>query len=258
MKNLKKIVFRFAIVTVLLFGITSCDGYKTETDDIVTADDVKEIIIPTEQAKELYDTYTKRREGLIRDFENAQDSLGKKVDTNDDQNQQGQNDKDGSKKSVLQRNVQQSDKGFKVVRYSYYDFETLKKYMAFIEQEADRANVNISTLRFYFTNYPNKDTFDNQNPVKEPRRNTFVMIPTVNTGNEEFAFFTADDSEDGQRKAFLLSEELAENGKSYRGNGKEEASLFPKPNLFRPTNAAMPAENEQSLAGNEGGLRPPK
>lgn len=257
MRNAQKFVFRFAIGSILLFGMIGCDGCNPPPDVIVKADDVKEIIIPTEQAKELYDTYTERREGLIRNFEDAQDSLGQEDDTYDQDPKGKTKNADRRKAAAQQRNAQQDGEGFQVVRYSFCDFESLKKYMAFIEQEADRANVDISTLRFYFANYPNKDKFDNGNPVKEPRRNTFVIVPTVNTGNQEFAFFTADDSEDGQRKAFLLTEELAENGKSYRGDSKEEASMVPNP-LWHPMNAPMPAENQQSLAGNEFGLRPPK
>lgn len=255
MKNAQKFIFKFTIALISLLGIVCCERYEKKTDNsAVTAEDVEDIIIPNEQAKELYDTYTDRREGLIQDFENALDSVGQDKDTYNAQDQQAQNIKDQSKKA----DAQQSREGFQVVRYGFYDFEDLKKYMAFIDQEAKKANVNISTLRVYFANYPDKEKFGNGRPIKEARRNTFVMIPTVNTGNEEFAFFTADDSEDGQRKAFLLTEDLTVNGKSYRANAKEEASLLPNAMLFDPTNAPMPPENIQSLAGNEWGLRPPK
>ena len=242
------------MVSALLLGFSSCRDQ--DTDSNVKVEEVDTIIIPNDQAKELYDTYTIRREGLIRDFENAQDSLDNQG-ASDDQDQKGQNKEDGSQKAVQQNNGPQNGTGFQVVRYGFSDFQSLKKYMTFIEQEAERAQVDISTLRFYFANYPDKDKFNNGNPVKEPRRNTLVFVPTVNTGKGEYAFFTADD-EDGTRKAFLLSEELAENGQSYGGKGKEEASMLPTANLSNSTEAPLPITNKQSLSGNEWGLRPPQ
>ncbi len=254
MKNAQKLMSKIGMVTVLLVGLTSCGDH--DTDATVKAEEVDKIIIPNDQAKELYDTYTIRREGLIRDFENAQDSLGNQG-ASDDHDQKRQNKEDGSQKAVQQSNDQQNDTGFQVVRYGFSDFQSLKKYMTFIEQEAERANVNISTLRFYFANYPDKDKFNNGNPVKEPRRNTLVFVPTVNTGKGEYAFYTADD-DDGLRKAFLLSEELADNGQSFGGKGKEEASMLPTANLSNTTEAPLPVTNKQSLSGNEWGLRPPQ
>lgn len=259
MKNARKLCLKIGIGFIFIGGIVGCDGCETvEPDQIVTADEVKGIIIPTEQAKELYDTYAERRVGLIRDFENALDSVRQEDDPNNT-NPKEQNKKDQLKKATIQKRAsQQIDGGFQPTRYGFSDFESLKKYMSFIEQEAEKANVKISTLRFYFANYPDKDNFDNNTKVKEPRRNTLVFVPTVNTGDEEFAFFTADDSEDGERKAFLLTEELVENNESFGGNGKDKASFFPKSNLFRPTLIALQPENKQPLNGNEWGLRPPK
>lgn len=258
MKNAQKLVLKISVALMLLSGILGCNGCRpVEPDNLITGDDVKEIIIPTDQAKELYDTYSDRRVELIRDFENALDSVGREGNSNN-QNQKGQSRKNRIEKATNpQKSAQQNEEGFQVVRYSFYDFESLKKYIAFIEQEADKANVDISSLRFYFANYPDRGKFENGNPVKEPRRNTLVLVPTVNTGNEEFAFFTADDSGDGERKAFLLSEELAETGKSFGGKIKNEASFLSN-TMSNPVDAFLPPENRQSLAGNEFGLRPPK
>ncbi|MGB6153859.1 MAG: hypothetical protein WBG48_17885 [Pricia sp.] len=258
MKNVRKFVLKFGVALILLIGVVGCEGCETlEPEAVITEKDVKDIIIPVEQAKELYDTYSERRVGLIRDFENELDSLDQDKDS-DNQDPKGQYKKDELRKAAEQKRMAlQAGKGFQPTRYSFYDYESLKKYMAFIEQEAAKANVKISTLRFYFANYPNKDSFDVGRPVKEPRRNTLVFIPTVNTGQEEFAFFTADDSKDGQRKAFLLDEQLVANEDTFGGKAKSEAS-FSLNSSLNTSNAPLPPQNEQSLAGNEFGLRPPK
>ena len=257
MKNACKSSLKISIALILSTGSLSLVGCEpTEPKAVITSKDVQDIIIPTEHAQELYKTYTERRVGLIRNYENAIDSVGQETEsqTNDPK---GQYRKDQIRKAEAQKMQQADDTGFKPTRYAFYDYKSLKKYMAFIEQEAEKANVDISTLRFYFANYPNKGSFDNNRPITEPRRNTLVFIPTVNTGSQEFAFFTADDSDDGQRKAFLLNEELVENKQTFGGKARSEASFTFAPPLHS-LSAPLPPQNAQSLAGNEFGLRPPK
>lgn len=242
----------------MITGSLSLVGCEpAEEKAIITTKDVQDIIIPTEQAQELYNTYTKRRVGIIRNYENEIDSVGQEVGSQDN-DPKGQYRKEQIRKAEAQKKMEQADDaGFKPTRYAFYDYKSLKKYMAFIEQEADKANVDISTLRFYFANYPNKDSFDNNSPITERRRNTLVFIPTVNTGSQEFAFYTADDSDDGERKAFLLNEELIENKQTFGGKGTSEASFTFTPSL-NSLSAPLAPQNAQSLAGNEFGLRPPK
>lgn len=251
MKNTKNVLWKSSILIILLFGLSSC--WDQEEKRVKPVDEPKEIIISTEQAKDMYDTYTNRREGLIQNFENSLDNR----EQNDKKTQQSQNQKDNEEKASIQK----GNKGFEAARYIHYDFNDLKQYMAFIEQEAEKANVEISTLRFYLANYPNKEKFDSGRKIKNPRRNTVIMVPSLNKDGKEYAFFTADDSEDGKRKAFLLTEELNENGDSHIGKGnlkKEKASFLPTITIPNLINAPIiPPGNKQSLYGNEGGLRPP-
>lgn len=250
MKNTKNTWWKASVLIILLFGLSSSCNH--EDKPVKTVDEPKEIIISTEQAKEMYDTYTIRRKGLIQDFENSLDNR----DQYDEKDQQGQNQKGKEEKA----SISSGSEGFQVARYINYDYNDLKQYMAFIEQEAKKANVEISTLRFYLTNYPNKEKFDDGGKIKDPRRNTVIMVPSLNKGGKEYAFFTANDSEDGMRKAFLLTEELNEDGTSHTEKGqqeKEKASFLPTITLPNLINAPIPPENKQSLYGNEGGLRPP-
>ena len=112
-----------------------------------------EQIISTNQAQELFDNYSSRRAPLIQKFE---DSLNK-------------------------------ESRFDVARYGYYDYKTIKKYIAYIEQEAEKAKVEISTLRFYFGNYPNKKQFADGRKVKHPRQNSFFIVPTLKKDGKEYA-----------------------------------------------------------------------
>ncbi len=113
-------------------------------------------IISLERAQEMYDTYSKRRVPIIEEFEDSIDSKTAK---------------------------------FEAARFIEYDYETLKHYIAFIEKESKNANVEISSLRFYLTNYPDNSTFSNGDPVKYPRRTSVMMVPTTQLEGEKVGFY---------------------------------------------------------------------
>lgn len=115
----------------------------------------KGYIISTEQAGEMYDAYSQRRVPIIKKYEDSIVS-------------------DGSK--------------FEPTRYAEYDLETVKQYIAYIEHEANQANVDIKTLRFYLSNYPNSDKFLNGDPVKYSRKNSFFVVPTMDVSGKNVGF----------------------------------------------------------------------
>ncbi|SHJ22046.1 hypothetical protein [Pseudozobellia thermophila] len=240
MKNSNQSAFKTPLVLFLFLTIMSCNKEKRET---VRVEEPKKMIIPIDEAKELYDTYGKRRVGLIRNYE---DSLNRPKGY-DDRQQDGQKAQESSPEEAA---------SFVPTRYVEFDFQELQNYMKFIEQEAGDAHVDITNLRVYLTNYPNKKEFKDGRKVKNPRRNSVMMVPTVKRGDKDFAFYTADDSKDGRRKAFLLNEDLEDTGEAVGGGEKEKASLIPT-SMPKPLKAPLPAINQQSLYGNEGGLRPP-
>ena len=172
----------------------------------------------------MYDAYGERRVGLIEHYENEQNP-GKKFD---------------------------------VARFGYYDYQTIKDYMAFIEQEAKKANVEISTLRFYFSNYPDQKTFGDGREIKHPRQNSFFIIPTIKAGNNEDYAFYIREGDDGASRPMLLTDNLNPKQEgNLNGDGskerKSEASFVPS---SASLSAPMYAKN-QSLILNEGDMIPP-
>ena len=116
-------------------------------------------IISVEQATEMYDAYSQRRVPIIKKYEDSVAS-------------------DGSK--------------FEPTRYAEYDLQTLKQYIAYIEHEASEAKVDINTLRFYLSNYPNSDKFANGDAVKYPRKNSFFVVPTMAYEGKNVGFSITD------------------------------------------------------------------
>ena len=239
MKNSLKLVQHCAAVSLLLI-FTNCRHKEDDSIVVIDKKEVDSVIIPLEQAEEMYNTYTDRRVELIKNFENSLDSLN---------NYDPESKTDNQKYKAA---IQQKENGFVPTRYISYDYQALKKYMAFIEQESKKANVNISTLRFYLANYSDKST-----DAEKKRRNTIMMVPSLQKNGKEYAFFTANDDKDNmKRKAFLLTEELTEDGTSYSEDKRDKASLGT--NFTSLIMAPFAAQSQQSLVGNEGGLHPPK
>ncbi len=74
-------------------------------------------LISLKEAKGLYDGYSKNRVPIIETYEAKRDS-----------------------------------QEFVVGRYAAFDFETIKQYVSYVEQEANKAGVEVESLRFYFGN----------------------------------------------------------------------------------------------------------
>lgn len=187
-------------------------------EDIVKA---PEQIISTKQAQELFDNYSHKRVPLIQKYE---DSLN-------------------------------PEEKFDVARYGYYDYRTIKEYIAYIEQEAKHANVDISTIRFYFANYPDK--FKDGESAKHPRQNSFFLVPTLKQDGKEFPFSVVSDGKENYRAKLLKDNfKLQEKGIGamlYERNASN-ASFFP--NFFNKPDTFF-LDDEVSLILNEINVVPP-
>jgi len=212
MKVLKTSLF---IVTMTL-ALLACEQH--DPDDCLTYSGPPSQIISISQAAEMYNAYSDRRVPFIREFEI---------------NQQGGGD-------------------FNPTRYGEFSYETIKKYLAYIEKEADDAGVDISTLRIYLANYPDTTNFGDGHAVKYPKHNSFFIVPTTLQGTTSHAFYTVH-VPGGQNEAVLM--------KDQRGNFM---NLDGRPNLdddhmqtasFLPNFAAHPGTN--SLILNDAHLIPP-
>ncbi|WP_281542616.1 hypothetical protein [Maribacter aestuarii] len=235
----KSAIFFGKILSVgFVIGLSSCGDNKSvpQENEIEVVPPAQIIQIP--EAKESYDTYEKRRVTLIQKYE---DSINRSRE---------------NLKAINEKN----SKAFDVGRFVYYDYETIKQYLAYIEQEAKKANVEISTLRFYFSNYPDETFFPGtKDSIKHPRQNSILISPTYNDGKRDFLFYIAQGAEGAE--AVPLNDSFG----AIKGYGinedkptKSYAAIIP--NLSSST--VLPSSSLQgstSLTLNRGtGVPPPK
>ncbi|MCK0156412.1 hypothetical protein MWU65_04435 [Cellulophaga sp. F20128] len=207
MKNLT-----FSLLSTFVFSLLlSCEEREHPPKD--TPVDPPKQIITTKQAQLMFDNYTDRRVPIIQKYED----------------------------SVVPKEQ------FDVARYGSYDYKTLKKYIEFIEQEAKKAQVDISTLRFYFANYSNDPK------AKHPRQNSFFIVPTTNAEGKDYGFSVLSDG-NGNYKAELLKNNFllqpnTKLGATKAGRTKTYATYMPMLPFF--------AEDTTSLILNESNIVPP-
>ena len=210
----------------MLVSIASCNQEPKQEQIKVLAPDQ---IVTIPQAKTMYDTYGKRRVPLIQHYE---DSINRQNNDN---------------------------KEFDVGRFVYYDYKTIKQYLEFIEQEASDAGVEISTLRFYFSNYPDEANFPNsKEAIKHPRQNSIMLSPTYNDGKRDYLFYIGDGAEGKQ--AIPLNDSF-DNVKGLSSSLSKDTKAFASfaPNLNTTNTNTAVLEASQSLTLNRGtGVPPPK
>ncbi|AWX43553.1 hypothetical protein HME9304_00542 [Flagellimonas maritima] len=218
MKNTKKIAYPILGAIFLFLGACQQTPKKEDPnhEPEPTPQKVKppKQIITLEESKSLYDNYTKNRVELIRDYE-------------------------------LHEN---KDEKFKPSRFIAFDYDTMKQYMAFIEQEANEAKVDISTIRFYFANYPNEGRFSDGQKVVHPRQNSIFMLPTMNVNGQNYGFYI-----DADGNARRVKDAVSPNGigNTSKTEGKSYASFGPS------FSNAFIAQEDQSLTLNHGSSGPP-
>ncbi len=236
-------VFAMAIIAVFF---TNCkpDGKDQDGEGSTTEVKAPDQIVSVEQARSMYTNYSERRVPLIQQYE---DSINKSRGNNKIQQDNPPAGADSA--------------AFDVARFTYYDLETIKQYIQYIEQEAKAANVEISSLRLYFSNYPDEEKFESGKPVVHPRQNSLFMIPTLKKGDREYGFYLMPDDKGGWNPA-LLGDQLqpVENqgiGKTIGKGDKSFASFVPLPSEPNYVTPANPFAGGKSLILNEGNMVPP-
>ena len=210
--------FLFLICINLMFF--SCQEPTTHTEPPYEGPP-KDNIITVERAREMYDAYAQRRVPIIQKYE---DSITA----------------DGSK--------------FTPTRYAEYDLATIKQYIAYIEYEAKKAEIDIQTLRFYLSNYPNSDKFPNGDAVKYPRRNSLFVVPTMAYDGKNVGFYLEDI--DGVYTAVPI------NGNGLRDKGENTTPNEPQGSVneagfFISTNAATQGMGATSVILSDSSITPP-
>ncbi len=246
MKNARKTLFPFICILLITFCFTNCveKTEKENTPEVIAPVQIVEV----DKAKTMYDTYGKRRVPLIQRYE---DSINRSKGYDKmKQQQMQQNLKDGET---------QIPEPFDVARYVHYDYKTIKQYMAYIEQEAKAANVEISTLRIYFSNYPDQTFFPkSKDSIIHPRQSSVMFSPTIKKGDRDYLFYI-DDSIREEAKAVLLNDGFGPTksnemgGISTKGE-KSHASMLPS--LVKPKPNTV-IQGGISLTMNRGTGTPP-
>lgn len=215
----KKLIFSLLALSIFVFSFTNCTdkAEKGNAPEVLAPAQ----IVPIAQAKKMYDNYSERRVSLIQHYE---DSINRAMGYG--RIQQMKQDKSGTKDTP---EATDAPAKFDVARYVSYDYETIKLYLAFVEQEAKKANVEVSTLRFYFSNYPDQPFFDGtKDSILHPRQNSVMLSPTLKKGERDYLFYI--DGVEGQQQAVLLTDSFGE-VKGLGGikdeNNKSYASMLP-------------------------------
>ncbi len=215
-----KTTFRFFLFGCIVFIFANCEEPGTHSTPPYDGPP-KDFIISQERAQEIYNSYTQRRVSIIKKFEDSITS-------------------DGSK--------------FTPTRYAEYDYETIKQYMAYIEHEAQQAQVEIKTLRFYLSNYPDSEKFPDGQVVKYPKRNSFFVLPTMDYEGKNVGFSVVE--KDGKYTAVPLRKNAGkENDASQKS--KDSAGQMNEAGFFLTQNDTTQNGGNSSLILNDSHLSPP-
>lgn len=226
MKNTKQKLWKFAVVFILVFSVTNCgDGNQKPQKENSQEENPPAVEAPTnivslEQADAIYTNYSKHRIPAIEIYE--------------------------TKKRA-------PSEAFEAARFVDFDYQMIKDYIAFVDQEAANAGVKkVTKLRMYFANYPNENKFSDGKKVVHQRQNSIFLVPTIATNDGDYAFYIGDDG-----KPKLIADWKAEMqngmGTIMKQQSREQAILVP--NFFANTNLFV----GQSLTLNFGqGGPPPK
>lgn len=179
-------------------------------------------IISVERATEMYDSYSSRRVPIIKKYEDS---------------------------------VDYDIASFTPTRYAEYDLETIKQYVAYVEYKAKQAKVDVKTLRFYLSNYPNGEKFPNGDKVSYPRRNSFFVLPTMEYNGENVGFSI--EEVDGEYSALPISKRNANREKAQNKVQMDSKEQLNEASFFMSGSATFQGVGTTSLVLNDGQIMPP-
>lgn len=218
----KKHLSYLYVISILVLNCYGCNEQtkkpqeKEEDKPILKAPDN---IISLEQADSIYNNYSKHRVSIIESYE-------------------------------MQQRV--PDEDFEASRFVDFDYQMLKDYIAYVDQEAKKAGVQkVQTMRLYFANYPNKANFPNGKRIIHKRQNSIFMIPTLNKSGENYGFYIG---EDGEAKLIIDWKTQINKGMGFYDEAINKSHAGFIPNNFS-LNSNL--QGGQSLTLNYGGSGPP-
>ncbi|MEP0262552.1 hypothetical protein [Dokdonia sp.] len=204
--------FKYIIPLTMIILLVECKGdhSNNENDDNdgppTVVVDAPEMIIPIQRGAQLFYNYKENRIPLIEEYENS-------------------NSSDGEEEYLATTSIT-------------FDFEMMKQYMKYVEQEAQAAHTDIKGLRVYLGQYSK-----NKNE-KHPRAETVFFNPTMQlkSGNEvAFAIY----NQNGNPVAIPVGE-LVDYSNIRGSKGQKKQKIQNKND-----------DDVTSLVGNDGHRRPP-
>jgi hypothetical protein len=219
MKNAKRGMCKFTLSLILAFGVFSCgDNKQRPTEEKPVVVEAPQNIITLAEADALYNNYTKHRIPLITNYEIKQRAPSEK---------------------------------FEAARFVDFDYDSIKKYISYIDQEAANGGVKkVTKLRLYFANYPNEKKFKDEKDVVHPRQNSIFILPTLEKNNQDYGFYIG---ENGKAELILDWNSGIEKGMGSLNMKKETQHAGIIPNFFTSNSA----QAGKSLTYNHGNGGPP-
>lgn len=213
MKNLKQ-----TVKAVFAFGLLSLLLISCNSKEAVPSNYYNEPanIIPIQQAKEMYDEYTISKVPLLSNID------------------------------------PKNGREYNPTRYIEYDIEDLKHYIAYVENESAKANVEVLSLRIYLAAYPNAKKFKSGGVISKQNQETIFITPTAMNGDEEMAYFTRSDKVGGKRYP-VFTKGLGDELMRIKGFGNRK---FDKASLLLFT-TQKDTTDDRSMTMNRGFVVPP-
>ncbi len=217
-------LFAKTFFSLVVVGLASCgdkraDKPEKEHEEYHETVKPPTNIISLEMADSIYTNYSNHRVALIEDYETQKRA---------------------------------PEETFEAARFVDFDYDAIKQYIKYVDQEAKNAGVQkVTKLRLYFANYPDKKDFEDGKKVVHPRQNSIFMIPTIEKNGGNYSFFIGADGKPelviDWKAQMTKGMGLLENDrkKAYAGFGLE---IFSAPSL---------QIGGTSLTLNHGGSGPP-
>ncbi|MFT7072718.1 MAG: hypothetical protein ACJAX3_001699 [Patiriisocius sp.] len=217
MKNVNRYLLRLSAVFLVSLFLTSC-----VCEDCVPASHLEEPvkIISLKQAKNMYDIYTDRKVGALKEMEL----------------------RDGTAAD------------YNPTRYVQYSFEEMKHYLNYIESESSKAGITVENLRIYFGAYPESGDFPSGDPARYSRQNSIFILPTTMHSGMQKGFYTTGAENKKERYAVYLRDY---DGDLSKMDGRRRMKEFKGSLLSTTLFQKDSIPDDRSLILNDGQVIPP-
>lgn len=138
-----------------------------------------------------------------------------------------------------------AQENFIPARYTEFEYDVIKKYIDYIEQEAKAANKEIETLRIYYAVYP-------PGMGSKSKKSTVFLVPATEFEGKNRAFEVRKDGESTEAVPIPwdFGTGIKQMGMQVQHNQRQYATFGPSP-------ATTTVQSNKSLVLNDGNTAPP-